>query len=81
MTANQMHQLSELLPHDKYIRFCENLGVEFNIADRILAKYNNDYKQATRKVLADWKTKTGGKLVDMMKCMKLTEVGGLCDQL
>ena len=82
VTEDQLDRLSTILPHENYHPFCRHLvDIDFNEADRILDTCNNDYKLASRKVMAKWVTKTGGNIVDMMACLKLADVSGLCDKV
>ena len=53
----------------------------YDTAEQILVKHNKDFKQATREVLARWKTKSGGKWEDLSKALKNTGAGGIVEEL
>ena len=82
VSEEDLYWLSERYPCGNYHFFCYVLGgMVYETAEQILVKHNKDFKQATREVLARWKTKSGGKLEDLSKALQNTGAGGIVEKI
>eukprot|EP00057_Strongylocentrotus_purpuratus_P027910 XP_011682384.1 PREDICTED: uncharacterized protein LOC105446816 isoform X2 [Strongylocentrotus purpuratus] len=57
--------LSKHVPHKTYTTLCRFLGIGYDEANSILARFKMDYQIATRDCLAQWKTRTGGDMAQL----------------
>ncbi|XP_030833876.1 uncharacterized protein LOC105443178 isoform X1 [Strongylocentrotus purpuratus] len=72
-----LNKLSKHMPPRSYATLCTHLGIGYDQADAILAKFNMDYQRATRDCLAQWKTRTGGNMAQLKTILQDAEVGDL----
>ena len=74
----QLMRLSKRLPHKKYTDFCNQLGIQYNEAMNILARFSNNYTQAYKQVLMDWRDRTGGIKDRLIAALEAADIiGGL----
>ncbi|XP_030833867.1 uncharacterized protein LOC105440264 isoform X1 [Strongylocentrotus purpuratus] len=72
-----LNTLSKHMPPGTYATLCTHLGIGYDEANFILARFNMDYQRATRDCLAQWKTRTGGNMAQLKAILVDAEVGDL----
>ena len=73
----QLMRLSNRLPHDKYTDFCIQLGIGYNEAMTVLERFNNNYREAYKQALMDWRNRIGGSKFRLIVALEAARIGGL----
>ena len=72
----QLMRLSTRLPHNKYTDFCHQLGIQYNEAMGILARFSNSYSEAYKQALVEWRDRTGGSMDNLIVALEKAGLGG-----
>lgn len=72
-------ELSEKLPAAKYSAFCNQMGVGYNEAKRMLTRCKEDHNKALRYLLSQWDQRRKGVTRKVLEYALVGgQVGGLC---
>ena len=74
----QLTELSKKIPFDNYTEFCNKLsGIPYNKAMSELQRFNNNHIEAYKKVLMEWRDRTGGPEDGLKAASEAAGMGGL----
>ena len=77
VTEAQLMRLSKRLSHTNYTDLCIQLEIQYNEAMSILAGFTNNYREAYKQVLMEWRDRTGGSEDRLIVALEAAGVGGL----
>ncbi|XP_063960311.1 uncharacterized protein LOC135155292 [Lytechinus pictus] len=76
VTDEEITNLAGRLPDAKYSKICEELGFDYNYAQKVKTKLFLDSTAAFKEILQEWKDK-GGFIVDLDKALRNSDLEGL----